>query len=213
MSTFAFYPKQLAHCIAKAVSSMVRDRRGVAAVELAMVAPLLLVLYFMTMEVTLALETNKKVSRISSMVADLVTQQTCVNPTKLDNIIDIGQATIYPYDRTVPSIEITGIKISDETNPKATVDWSRKSVNNTSSAGAPIGSEVSIPAALKIRGTYLVRVQTSLDYRPIIAWAADEKASLGLMSAFDNIPMAETYYLRGRLSSEVKWDTSTCPSA
>ena len=51
------------------------DRRGVAAIEFALVAPLLLCMYFVTMEVSQAIETNKKVSRIGSMVADLVTQQ------------------------------------------------------------------------------------------------------------------------------------------
>ena len=51
------------------------DRRGVAAIEFALVVPLLLCMYFVTMEVSQAIETNKKVSRVGSMVADLVTQQ------------------------------------------------------------------------------------------------------------------------------------------
>jgi len=204
MSIFAFYPKRLADRITAAVSSMVRDRRGVAAVEFAMIAPLLLVLYFMTMEVTLALETNKKVSRISSMVADLVTQQSEVKKADLDAIINIGEAIIYPYDRSFPSIEIVGIEITDENNPKAKVAWSRKAVNNSPSAGPAQGTEVTIPTDLKIRGTFLVRVETTLGYRPIIAWAADQKASLGLMSAFDNISMKETYYLRARTSAKVE---------
>lgn len=208
MSIFAFYPKRLADRITAAVSSMVRDRRGVAAVEFAMIAPLLLALYFMTMEVSLALETNKKVSRVASMVADLVTQQSEVKKADLDAIINIGEAIIYPYDRSIPSVEIVGIEITDENNPKAKVAWSRKAVNNAPASGPAKGSEVAIPTDLKIRGTFLVRVQTSLDYRPIIAWAADQKASLGLLSAFDNISMKETYYLRARTSAKV--DCTDC---
>ena len=51
------------------------DRRGVAAVEFALIAPLLLSMYFVTMEVSQGIEANKKVGRVGSIVADLVTQQ------------------------------------------------------------------------------------------------------------------------------------------
>ena len=54
------------------------DRRGIAAVEFALIMPILLIMYFLTMEASQAIETSKKVSRIGSMVADLVTQQTSV---------------------------------------------------------------------------------------------------------------------------------------
>jgi len=51
-----------------------RDRSGVAALEFALIAPLLLALYFVTMEVAQAIEVNKKVGRVGSMIADLVAQ-------------------------------------------------------------------------------------------------------------------------------------------
>ena len=51
------------------------DRRGVAAIEFAFIVPVLLIMYFVTMEASQAIETSKKVSRIGSMVADLITQQ------------------------------------------------------------------------------------------------------------------------------------------
>src|SRR6188472_3951655 len=54
---------------------LVADKRGVAAVEFAFIAPLLFIMYFLTLEVSLGIESNKKVGRIGSMVADLITQQ------------------------------------------------------------------------------------------------------------------------------------------
>ena len=57
------------------ITGLFSDKRGVAALEFALIAPLLLSMYFVTMEVAQGIEANKKVGRVGSMVADLVTQQ------------------------------------------------------------------------------------------------------------------------------------------
>ena len=92
------------------------DRRGVAAIEFALVAPLLLCMYFVTMEVSQAIETNKKVSRVGSMVADLVTQQSTTSMSELEAIMQIGQALLTPYYRSKPDDHVTAIEITDETD-------------------------------------------------------------------------------------------------
>lgn len=184
------------------------DRRGIAAVEFALIAPLLLSLYFVSMEISLGLEGNKKVSRVSSMVADLVTQNSTVSKADLEAILKIGAAVVYPYNRTQPTIDIVGIEITDEVNPKAYVRWSRRTTNGVITNGVAKNTLITIPEKLKIRNTFLVMAGTSLDYRPVITWAADQKASLGLVGAFDRIPMRETYYFRPRMSAKV--DCTDC---
>ena len=77
------------------IARVAADRRGVAAIEFALVAPLLLCMYFVTMEVSQAIETNKKVSRIGSMVADLVTQQQTTTKSEVDAIMQIGQSLLH----------------------------------------------------------------------------------------------------------------------
>ncbi len=96
------------------IARVAADRRGVAAIEFALVAPLLLCMYFVTMEVSQAIETNKKVSRIASMVADLVTQQQTTTKAEVDAIMNIGQSLLTPYYRSKPTITITAIEITDE---------------------------------------------------------------------------------------------------
>lgn len=186
------------------VAPLLGDRRGVAAIEFAFIAPVLLSLYFVTMEVAQGIEANKKVGRIGSMVADLVTQQQATSRQELDAIMQIGGAILQPYNRTQPDIIITAIKITDENTPRAVVRWSRRMQNGSFGAGPVQGSIVTnVPEQLRIRDTFLIRVSGGLDYRPVLTWAADKKASLGLAAAFDNIEMQETYYLRPRMSSEI----------
>ena len=57
---------------------------------------------------------------------------------------------------------------------------------------------------MNTRGSFLVRVESYLDYKPVITWAAEAKPALGLTAAFDNISMKETYYLRPRMSSQIE---------
>jgi Flp pilus assembly protein TadG len=168
------------------------------------VVPLLLCMYLVTMEVSQAIETNKKVSRIGSMIADLVTQQQTTTQAELNAIMEIGQALLTPYYRTKPSIFITAIEITDEPTPKVKVFWGRKRVDDVPSAYLTKGDIITtVPAKLQTPGSFLIRVEADLDYKPVIAWAAADKPALGLTATFGNIAMKETYYLRPRMSTQV----------
>lgn len=182
---------------------LVRDRRAVAAVEFAFIAPVLLSLYFVTMEVAQGIETNKKVGRIGSMVADLITQQSSIDKSQVQAIMEIGGSILRPYARSEPEIVVTAIKITDEASPKVLVDWSRKMKDGVFSRPFTHDSTTTVPEKLKIAGTYLIRVQSKLDYRPVIAWSADQQTRLGLAGAFTHISMGETYYLRPRMSPDI----------
>lgn len=179
------------------------DRKGVAAIEFAFIAPLLLAMYFVTMEIAPAIDASKKVGRAASMIADLVTQQSTITKSEAEAIMAIGEATLNPYTRTKMNVTITAINITDETTPKVLVAWSRKMVNGAFSQDAAVGSVTTVPTALKVRNSFLIRVEASLDYRPIITWTADQKAATGLLAAFDDIQMKESYYLRPRMSSTI----------
>lgn len=186
-----------------AARALASDRRGIAAVEFAFVVPLLLALYFVTMEVSQAIETNKKVSRIGSMVADLITQQQSITKSEIDAIMQIGESTLQPYNRSVGTIVVTAIDITADATPKVQVAWSRKLVDGTAGVGAPKGTPTTVPDALKVAGTFLIRVESDLAYKPVITWAAEDKPVLGLAAAFDGISMNESYYLRPRMSQSI----------
>ncbi|MBZ9956922.1 TadE/TadG family type IV pilus assembly protein [Mesorhizobium sp. BR1-1-14] len=178
----------------------IRDRRGIAAVEFALIVPILLIMYFITMEASQAIETSKKVSRIGSMVADLVTQQPTIVAADLKAIMEIGTSTLQPYNRSVPDITITAIRITTDTPPRALVVWSRKVLNGVYGADAAKDTPTTVPSTLRVAGTFLIRVESKLGYVPIISWSADGSQTTGLTTIFNHISMGETYYLRPRRS-------------
>jgi Flp pilus assembly protein TadG len=183
------------------ISRLASDKRGVAALEFALIAPLLLSMYFVTMEVGQGIETNKKVGRTASMIADLVTQQQSTTTADLDAILKIGNALIEPYNRSKPTIVITAIEVTS--NSKVQVAWSRKMTKGAFLADAKPGTATTVPVKLKIAGTFLIRVEAKLDYYPVITWTAGAKGTLGLTAAFDEINMSETYYLRPRMTQSI----------
>ena len=180
--------------------AFLKNRRGVAAIEFAMITPLLLVFYFFVMELGQGIETSKKISRVGSMVADLVSQQgRYVETADLDPIMAIGEAILQPYNRSRADIIITGIEIDKDS--KAKVKWSRKMEAGAFGRGAEEGDAATVPEDLKIPETFLLRVTAKLGYSPIVT---DKTAAFGLLNAFDDIPMSETYYLRPRMSTDIR---------
>jgi Flp pilus assembly protein TadG len=182
------------------VCRLIPDRRGVAAVEFALVAPLLLCMYFITMEVGLGIEASRKVSRAGSMVADLITQQSDVTPDQLKAIMKIGESILQPYNRSSPAITVTAINIT--ATSQVQVAWSGTFKNGAFTKGTV--PTATVPLALNLPGTFLVRVDSELIYKPLITWSHDAKPTLGLMAAFDKLEMKETYYLRPRISSTIE---------
>ena len=185
----------------RGINAVKGDRRGVAAVEFALLAPILLCMYFMTLEASQAIETDKKVGRVGSMVADLVTQQQSIKVSELQAVMRIGKALLQPYNRSDPTIKVTGIQITDEAAPRSIVLWSQMlSGKETFGRAYTPATPTTVPEKLRIRNSFLVRVESELGYKPVIAWAASDAPSLGLTTAFNNIPMGETYYLRPRMT-------------
>lgn len=185
--------------VGQKVRNFGKHKDGAAAVEFAFVVPIMLALYFGTMEFSQGIEVNKKAGRASSLVADLVTQQAVVTKAELIAIADIAVATLQPYNRSLPTVELVGIQISDETVPKARVTWSQRI---SSGAGAPfltVGDIIAIPNELKIRNTFIVRGGLTIDYFPITTYTIQSTASTG----GKGIKMGEEYYLRPRTSPVV----------
>ena len=182
------------------------DRRGAAAIEFALIAPLLLCMYFMTMEISEAVDTSKRVNRAGAMVADLVTQTNGTSKAEVLAIMNIGKAILQPYARSEPGFTVTAVTISNDAKPKATVSWSRqllKSDGSYKKGPSEPKDDIVIPEQLLVKDSFLIRVESELDYEPIILWSDANKAKVGMGASRSVYKMKETFYLRPRTSPTV----------
>ncbi|RCS25019.1 pilus assembly protein [Phyllobacterium salinisoli] len=175
--------------LADIVSRFRKDRSGAAAVEFVLVAPLIILVYLGAVDLSEAIETNKNVSRAAGIIANIVAaQQYDVTRDRLDDIVQIGEATLFPYDRDKPGIKITAIKVdpAQQNNPPATIDWSYASGKLSKDEA---GAMIDIPDSFRTAGRFLIKVEVALAYVPITTWGMGN-----IVSVNGGLPMAETYY-------------------
>lgn len=186
------------------------DRKGVAAVEFAFLMPLLLCMYFGSIEVMQAVDTNRKLNRVSAQIADLVSQSINLNKADIDAIMDIGAASMSPYTRSTPDIRITAVKMSNDATPTSTVLWKRNRVANKFTGAGSSTEAVTVPATFKVKGQTIIKVETSLSYNLMLAWDGKTASRYGVVGFFNGIPMAKTAYFRPRIGDTV--NCSDCGS-
>lgn len=178
------------------------EAKGVAAIEFAFIAPLMLIMYVGTMEVSNAVSANRKLSRVSSTVGDLLTQATCYTDAKIQDIIKVTDDIMYPYDNVV-AIQLNSVKIE---NDIAKVEWSRGF-----NGAVPLspGTVYDVPAKIKINGNYLLAAKIEMGYSPAIGWIKpDGKTSISIDDA--PINMSEQMFLRPRVGDKIEIQ-GTCP--
>ncbi|OXE35085.1 MAG: pilus assembly protein TadE [Phenylobacterium zucineum] len=117
-----------------------RDRRGTAAVEFAFVAPIMLLMYFGTAELTQGMMASRRASHVASTVGDLVTQAAYLSQADIDDIFSVGNAIMKPFPTGTLSIRFSSIK-SDSVGSLsiACTKHSGSYSDLTSTAGVPNG--------------------------------------------------------------------------
>lgn len=168
-----------------------RDRTGVAALEFALILPVMLILYVGGFEVSDAVMLNHKVSHATSVLGDLVTQVEELDTAGIEmgNILDATEAVVSPYPTTDFAIIVTGVTIDGDGN--ATVAWSGARNATALACGAP----VVLPAGIAQPSTFLVVANVSYDFSPPFG-----------QYVVGNITLADEFYLRPRYSTTITYD-------
>ena len=138
-----------------------RDRRGVSAVEFALVAPLMIALYFGCVEISDGVAVDRKVSLTAAALANLVAQSTSLSSTDMTNVLDASTAIIQPYSST--NLKMTVSCLSIDANKNVTTKW-------TATRNGGTGMALSVPTDLKIASTQLIFAQVSYAYKPIVGY-------------------------------------------
>ncbi|HEX8234087.1 MAG TPA: TadE/TadG family type IV pilus assembly protein [Caulobacteraceae bacterium] len=164
---------------------LLRDRRGVSAVEFALIAPLLLVLYAGLSELCQAMIAERRAGHVASAVGDLVAQAEVVTINDLNDIFTIGKTIMNPFPQDQLKVCVTSV--TADANKVTKVDWRRGSDGGACSTG----STVTIPLDLA-EGDSVVMAETSYAYTSPIKYILPNALSF-----------QETFYLRPRRSDKV----------
>ncbi len=177
-----------------------RSRSGVAAVEFALILPVMLLGYFGMTEITSAYSAQRKLTLLSRTLADLVSRTNNVTNNDPADIFKAARTIMHPFDGAAVNMTITSVAVRRVPNSQAitgVVCWSEASGKGARQR-VP-GEIVTVPPGFDTPDrSYIVATASSV-YTPTIGYAIT--GSLNLAS---EIPWAV------RETKEVARDGRTC---
>lgn len=118
--------------------TFLRDRRGVAAVEFALIAPILILIYMGMAEVTMALMADRRAGHATAVVADLIAQDTLTTSDEIDDIFAIAEEILTPFSASGMKIRATAVQADAAGVPK--VLWSHGKGFSAYAKGATVSN-------------------------------------------------------------------------
>ncbi len=192
---------------------MLRDISGAGAVEFALIAPILLILFLAGSELGVALTIDRKVKAAAGAAADLASQSTKLEDADFPKLMGIVRGSIAPYSVAPLSMRLTQIRITGK--GQGTVDWSCASngyAKLTKGTPVTIPSEFSVVAQNlleKLLGTvgvtqsqpaiYIVRGEAKYAFQPVT----------GEIFA-DTFTLSGTSFVQPRYSDSVASNSGGC---
>lgn len=140
------------------------DCRGLAATEFAFIVPLMLVLFFGTVEFSSAIAVDRKVSLMAKTLSDLTSQSKSVVDSDISGFFAAAKGIMYPYSTSPVNATITELYV-DPTTLKARVQWSTGSAPRIVDAPVP-----EVPAALLVANTFLILSEVNYQYVPTVGY-------------------------------------------
>jgi Flp pilus assembly protein TadG len=184
---------------------MLADCRGIAATEFAVIVPIMLVLFFGTVEFSSGVAVDRKVTIIARTLSDLTSQaplttpastSSTVNDSYLQNVFTASITILTPYNPAPAKATVSEIYV--DSNQVAKIQWSKAATISSNSAtqatltasSRNAGDVVTgiVPAKLLVKKTYLIFSEVSYLYVPTI----------GYVMAKSGVNLSDVAYARSR---------------
>ena len=164
--------------------SFKRDRRGVSAVEFALLSPFMVALYLGTVDISDAIGVDRKLTLTAGAIANLAAQTSSITATDMTDLLKAGTSVMAPYPVAPLKITISCLKIDDKKVAK--VKWSE--TKGGTKRGTNTG--VTLDEALAIPNTQLLFSEVSYDF-----------TSFFIHSVVGDVTLKDKMYMSPRMSA------------
>lgn len=170
-----------------------RDRRGVAAIEFAFIAPVMIVMYFGVAEICTVLMAQRRTAHADSAIGDLAAQTDKIYDSDMSDIFSVASTVLSPYDTSGLQLRLTSVTTDAANVPK--VDWSA-----VKSSGQPDLPALACKATVS---TLPANVVTSAGDNVLMAEAVYNYSSPIGYAIQKSFKFQPKYYTKPRLSAKV----------
>ena len=168
-------------------------REGLAAVEFALIAPLMISMYFGVTELSDAFTASAKTTTVASTAADLVAQEQTVCNAEMTDVFAALNTIMFPYP--LNNMQIVVSSLIDAGGGTVKVAWS--DAQNTSPRA--VNSVVSVPAGLVAVGGSVILAEVSYSY-----------SSPAGHLIYGVVPLADKFYLHPRRTAQIARTVNVC---
>lgn len=178
-----------------------RSQAGVAAVEFALVLPVMIVMYLGMTEVTVGVNTDRKLTLLSRSLADLTSRANTISPAEMSNIFAASTAVMQPYDGSKVKMAVTSVLVTPGPNSTTvgTVDWSCAQGTGATKRGT--GTNYPVPAGFTTATSFIL-VETAMTYVPMFGGR--------FLGGTSSINLGETTPWPVRNGGQVSWQGTAC---
>lgn len=164
---------------------------GMAATEFAMVAPVMILMYFGVTEIADAYDANTKVTAVASTAADLIAQEKVVCDAEMTDAFAALNAIMYPFPQN--NMEITISSLIDNGNGTVKVAWS----DAQNATARTVNSSVTIPEGLVTTGGSVILAEVRYTYNSPAPHLFPTPT-----------PINDKYYLHPRKTEQIERETA-----
>src|ERR1700716_1821793 len=158
------------------VTTLLRDQSGIAATEFAVIVPIMLVMFFGTVEFSSGVAVARKVTLVAKTLSDLVSQAgPPIDDNYLKNVFTASIAIMPPYPAAPTKAQVSEIYV--DSNNIAKIQWSKAATIGSGATAATLtastrnaGDIVTVPQDLLIAQTYLIFSETNYLYTPTVGY-------------------------------------------
>ena len=178
-----------------------QSEAGISAVEFALIAPLMVVIYFGCIELSMAMTLDRKVTGATAALGDLTARASSITNDDLSDIFEATRMVMQPNDISLASMRITSLENdgSDTTPSDGTTDsvvvWSDRCGTGLNALAAD--DIVQVPDDLIPAGGTLIMAEIQFPYTSPIGFFFSSAKTL-----------SDTFYLRPRRVDSITRDSS-----
>ena len=162
-----------------------RNQDGAAAVEFALLAPIMITLYFGLVEVCEAILADRKANHVASAVGDLVAQAETLSASDVTDIFQIGGQVLAPFPTSTLKMRVSSL--SPNAGGSLAVTWSCASGMSKLS----VGTVKTIPISVS-SGDSIILSEVTYQFTSPVQYVIPNALNF-----------TETYYLRPRQVTQI----------
>lgn len=170
----------------RGIQGICYNEKGISAVEFALIAPLMVLIYFGCIELSLLMRVDRRVTTTASSLGDLTARLVTVSDADMNELFDAAAVTMQPYSVLNASIRITSVV--DNGDGQTRVSWS----DGYQMSAYAEDAVITVPEGLVTSPGSVIIAEVEFEYESPVGFVLDTSWTL-----------TDTFYLRPRRVTQI----------